>query len=56
MKIPVLQVSCPECGKRIKVKAVLVPNVSDTELGVSVDVDVQPIWDHASWHTWNEAW
>ena len=45
------KVLCPECGEKIKLKATL-KHDGDDNLSFFVDVDVQPVWDHAAKHVW----
>ena len=56
MRSPIARVACPECGEQIIVEVDLSAFVTiDGSLTFSVDPDVQPIWDHAAKHVWDQA-
>lgn len=54
MKAPT--VACPECFEHIELPIELVQEVDqEGDLSIHVNVDSQPLWDHAAKHVWNAA-
>lgn len=47
-------VVCPECFEHVELRIDFVQHVDEEgDLSIQVNVDPQPVWDHAAKHVWN---
>ena len=47
-------VACPECFEHVELRIDFVQHVDEEgDLSIQVNVDPQPVWDHAAKHVWD---
>lgn len=53
-KINAPTVACPECFEHVELRIDFVQHVDEEgDLSIQVNVDPQPVWDHAAKHVWD---